>query len=415
MKRSTLVVVGVAILVLAAATPAWADQWSVSCPGESLRGLLFSLGGGTHTITIRGECVETLLIIDGFDHLTLQGEGTPRAVVIDQEPIPPQWLGVILNSQVTLRNLEFRGSGVPGGGPGIFAADSTLTVENCLIDGFLPSGPSAALGALFLGSKASATIQGTTIQGNSVGVFVANGSNLALGLQEGDEGSPVRIQRNTFGVWVSGTVLLRGSTIIAGNDVGVMVDGSLGVCCEVGRRRITDNRIGIVAHNGAQVSLAWSNVVERNTDVGLFLAGASLQIVGGTVIQENGSYDPSGRGGILASNNSRVEIIGDAPSFLGPDPAIVDNEGAGIILTEGSSARIFDAEINNNVGDGVRVQNFSVVRLEGNSIRGNGGFSLFCSKSNGSAASGDLFNADKASCKTFEQSSEPALRLPIPQ
>ncbi len=82
-----------------------------------------------------------------------------------------------------------------------------------------------------------------------------------------------------------------------------------------------------------------------------------------------------------------------------------------MILTEGSSARIFDAKIKNNTRDGVRVVNLSVAKLEGNAILGNTSSSLFCDAK--SHASGDLSNADPAACPGFEQSAEPALRFTL--
>jgi hypothetical protein len=373
--------------------------------GGSINAALGGLSpGDNNKITIEGTCEEIVWII-GFSNLTLEG-GAGGATL--REPSGLFTILFILRSNVTLRNLEFRGTSTADGATAMFISDATTTIEDCLIEHFMPGNVDGAIVVLEGGIV---QVTRTIIQDNRVGIS-AFGGVVTVGLFEGDAGSPTIIRRNLWGILALGDVNLFGSTEIVENEVGVNVvhGGRVQLCCEAGQRKIADNQIGIVAQLNSQVSFIFSNLIEENSTVGLFLVGGSADIAGSTIIQQNGSFASSGLGGILATNNARVEMNGEVP-FLSSDPEVSANRGTGIILTDGSSARLFSADINNNAGDGVRVLNLSVVRIEGSSIRGNGGFSLFCSKE--SFASGELSKADKAFCPKFKQLSEPALRIPI--
>ena len=380
-------------------SPCWAAEVSVNCGlGQSLQSAVNSLPQEeTNKVTVSGTCTQQLFIF-GFRNLTI--EGTAGATLADPGGAFRAMVGIFGSRSVTFRNLRLRGTAPAEGNSGVFVfgVGGELTIDNCLVDNFVTRLPFAAITAF---NDGGVSVRASTIQDNSIGISMLGTGRLALGETFGEQ-TPTVIQRNNWGIFVAAesAAALFGSTKLVNNKAGAVVSGHFFLCCDEGQRTVADNQYGIVIEGGRLDSFG-SNVIQRNSTVGVFLVGAFAHIDTGTTIQANGNFASSGVGGVLATNNSRVEIVG---------PKINGNNGSGVILTDGSSARIFGAEINNNAGDGVRIRDLAVLRLEGNTILGNTKFSLSCSKE--SHASGDLTNAGKASCPSFIPSSEPALKLP---
>lgn len=382
--RVQLVIAFVLFSILAS-SPAWAADVSVNCDaGESINAALGSLPQGQfNTLNISGTCNETVNIFS-FTNLTLAG--TPSATITGPNPSElPAIVSVDESRNIVLRGLTLRGSGVLPVRFGLFATNSTVRVENCLIENI-------GRGIVALGNS-SVGVLTTTIQDTNVGVQAAN-ATVALGSTVNEQ-EAVTVRRSFIGVLAAGPVNLSGSTSLVDNFIGLLVQGvRIGLCCDPGQRRIVNNDFGIVV-SGGHVTFIGPSLIEGNRIVGLFLTGGSTEFrPGSATFQQNGLA-------IFGTNNARLEIN---------DIQITNNNGEGIFLTLGSSARIFGSTINNNGAVGVRLEDLSVAELFGNTIRGNGKFSLFCSPN--SHARGDLSNADKAFCPGFGRSPQPKLKMP---
>ena len=280
-------------------------------------------------------------------------------------------LGGLIEANTVGGSLVFVGRGGNASiGVGSNGQQAGVTIRNGLADGIALTG------------SAHADIVGSTITGNNNGILVTGGSSARIGISQ-DAAS------------------LQGNTITGNRFNGIQIsDGATG---EIGGNTISDNgtagtgnRFGIAVF-GANAIIPQGNTIQNNPSSGIFVARNGNIVVGssfGTVptvantISGNGSALPtSGAGsGIFLNTGAAGDIRG---------ATISENRGSGILVFQGAVAEVqnttitssvFDSAglhgghgvsarlnstvrirnnsaINNNAGDGIRLENASVVEF----------------------------------------------------
>jgi hypothetical protein len=144
---------------------------------------------------------------------------------------------------------------------------------------------------------------------------------------------------------------------------------------------------------GSSEFWAWDATIEGNGSGGLSLGfGGTTWIHWGMAIRNNGTEGEPNSSGISVGNGSTLFMRGGE---------ITDNHGPGILATANSNIAVGDSRIENNTGDGARVQYMSVARFgSGNTLTGNDDASIYCDST--SMAFGDLADIDGIECDTVE-------------
>ena len=314
------IVVSLMLAVMAAhAGVAVADNLTVVCgtggPGAfpSISAALASLPENSptepHIITVNGTCTEQV-VVNNRQRITIQAP--PSAVATIAAISTTADVFVILRSRaVTLRRLT-----IQGGNNGV------------LID---------------RGSEV--TIEASTVQNNQFGLGVNNESLVIL---NGATLSAISVQLNTIAASVTGGSALS----VTGVAGGVLIDS---------------NQDGVVAQQGASVSLGRSTI-NGNNGIGLAVSGGAVMGIAAGQVTNNGSSPNPGelQGGVFVGNGGVFGASGTNISNNTGDGVTVGKE-QGIHAT----ARLSNAIVSGNTGNGIFVSSASALGLIGSTISGN--------------------------------------------
>jgi parallel beta-helix repeat protein len=344
------------LIVLAGSTHAQ----TVSCPGQSLQAAVNSATPGA-VITVIGTCTE-IVFISNFAHLTIEAPTLGSATIV--APLDSDVFDVMNSGDIRLVNLVIVG----GSGSGISVSSSSqVVVSNCTVQ-------NNPLGfGILVTSRSELRIQRSTVQSNALGVAIFDDS---IG----------RIQDSTIVNNTEGVLAARGSDIGFGgaNDIG------------------NNSDVGVILQDSSRARFGGAGsiftTIEGNATAGILVGAQGLLRLGpGTKVRNNGSACPTDPtcGGILAVNSS-VVILNAAD--------ISDNFAAGLVAQQAVEVGLDSTTVNNNAGDGIRLQRISIGNFTvGNTFSGNGGAAVFCDST--SLVVGDVSTVPKnaLSCKQIEQ------------
>ncbi len=319
------------------------------------------------TISVSGTCSENVFI--GSDHVTLvttsgstiDGPDATRATILVRAD------GVVIN-----------GFTVTGGSVGIAATGSQrLTVENCTVEN------TGHIGLVFQ-QGAAGTINNCTIQNNPHDGMLIYNSNPAVTVTNsvisGNSGAGIHVccgGSATIGIDLNGH--LAGNQITNNTGAGILIAESGSAL--IGGNTITGNgnpTNGVLGQDGisifeAAADIAGGNTISNNNQCGislrasrLFVGDPSTGFTSGNTISHNGVC------GISNSLGSIVTLF---------DADVSNNTGSGLRAGIHSTTDIANTTINNNSGDGISLIRGAGLFLEffpQVTVTGNNGFGLHC-------------------------------------
>lgn len=243
------------------ASAAGAADVSVNCGAKknnSINAALAQLAkGGPNTVRVSGTCNEAVAI-DGFDRLTLLGN--PTATIND--PTPDQ--GPDFEDTAVVRvsdsdRVVIQGISVNGGFQGIVCQSfSICRIQDVHVQGALNTGVQFARSSGFVSGN-------TVIEGNGVGLGVANGSNVSV--FPSSDGLSIPVVRNNSGT---------GANVVDHSHLSVTAS-------------IEDNGgDGIALERSCNLRL-FDAIVTGNGGRGLFLRASTARILLATMTGNSGN------------------------------------------------------------------------------------------------------------------------------
>lgn len=367
-----LAIAGIALLI---AAPGVAVDVSVDCdnPGvadfDTIGSAIGSLDPDVgNTITVVGTCAE-LVGIHNFNGLTIQGPfpGTATVSGIGGFTV----FHITQSTNIRLRDLAIDGAGALFFG--VFVSDSDLRMTNASIFGAV----------------------GDPVDELGVGLLANNQSDIRLGGR--NPGDDVTVHSNEIGLLVLGdsSLNLDGQVTIENNseDAAIWVDSRGGGNGYDLGNTIRNNGFGLGVSTSDRVSFRGRHLIENNGPYGAGFIRAQrgdfaafrdqLGNLHGAAIQGHDVW------GILAIS-SEVGLFGprdDPPVHLvtgnGTDPVTFDsgifalrpssllvrsavisnNVGPGVLVRGGAYANLFNVDILNNSGAGVRIEQNSTAEM----------------------------------------------------
>lgn len=248
-----------------------------------------------------------------------------------------------------------------GGGGGIYAAQTTVTLKNCHIEENDAAGYG---GGIFATNNSTMTITGSTVQKNTVN---GDGGGMTLGLSN---------------LTMTNTDI--NENISSGNGGGIYASFSSGITFDGGN--INGNRAnwggGVYLHYGADFTMSAGSYISNNTASynggGVIINDMNKEdyptftMTGGTVSHNEALGDKSdgNGGGICGQKNAVINISGGEIQY---NQAI---NGGGIHLINNSSANISGGYLSENTakagnGGGVYINDKSRLSLTGGNISRN--------------------------------------------
>lgn len=360
---------------------AHAANVTVNCPTGSINAAIASLPAtGPNTITVNGMCTENVILANESGLTIVAGPGGAQII----GPQDSDVIDISSSQGINLQNLEI--VGVPGstsgsGGTGVFITEaSDVQIIGCNIHNNQATGVSVDMGSvLFLRNSmiqnnnpsdgldvlrsSSANIKGTTIQNNGSPGVLGGFNNGGIG---------VFVAQNA-------SVLFGSNNVIRNNA-----------------------DIGIWARLLSTVAFKSPSTIEGHNISGIYVdQGGHLQVNAPILVEGNGSQcSQAPCGGIIGLANATLELVGGT---------VTDNQGAGISVGQGTNVHLAGATVSNNSGDGVDVRLISIADFTpfsgpgsvNNTIVGNGGASIRCDAR--SLAVGDLSSFAKVRCQDNPQ------------
>ena len=129
---------------------------------------------------------------------------------------------------------------------------------------------------------------------------------------------------------------------------------------------ITGGSDGIEVNRGSNAVLN-NNLIENSAGNGILVDQLSFSVVTNNTIQNNPGA------GIFVSEHSTARIGFNLDSETTASPNTIQSNAIGVVVSNGSSARVIGNVIQNNSGDGVTVLRDSHADIAGNAIDNNGG------------------------------------------
>lgn len=254
-------------------------------------------------------------------------------------------------------------------------------------------------GGVVLYDRSEATLQGLNIHGTVSGVWVQLYSNAVIrnsNIHDNTQGDGIDVYAYSS-VDVSGTTLK--------NNAGGLYATTHSRATLSGRNVVVDN--GDVGLNALDYTVLTVNgnatnfsTIQGHNANGIQAAREALLVVNGpSVIQGNGAgCGPPQCGGIFIYRGGNARIF---------NAIITGNTGDGIAVDQAIDMRVSGTTITNNSGDGIRLWRMSIGDIltgpgTGDMvIYGNGGFAVSCDRT--SLATGDLAGYGKLDCKNIER------------
>ncbi|GLY31385.1 right-handed parallel beta-helix repeat-containing protein [Kineosporia sp. NBRC 101731] len=242
--------------------------------------------------------------------------------------------------------------------------------------------------ALHISGGAGGTFQNCTFSGSG-----------AAGVAVTEEGTPAFAGGSVSDSQGVGMLLLGTSTatvdgtVLTGNDVGVSVEET----AQPVLRGLTVSGGQYGVHTAGGVITMEECIVEAATRAGIRVAGETVLILSNSQIRDNktgleltaGSKATVSATDVSASERTGVEVgDGAVAEFTGC--RVRDSQGSGMIWAEGSQGVLADSEIVSNARDGVEIRTNRPVAVRGCTLRGNGGEGLTTANSGIIVDSSDL-------------------------
>lgn len=361
------------------AKSAGATNVTVGCPGGQpgqftrITDAMNSLDiVGPHSITVTGNCTESLFIGDR-DGVTLAAPDGQTATINAANPAD-----IVIQTfrarRITLRNLV-----VQHGSVGVLVNfGSDAVVQNCTMQGNSSDG-------LVSQQNASLVVENSTLQHNGGnGLTAASGANVTLSTYPDQR---ITLSNNGWNGINVDSAYVQGNfgTLTIQNNQGPAVWTSGGKLVIFGDspvgpgNLIQNNGQGIEITNGTSAALYGQNLVHNNGQVGLQIDGSSVQAYGGALA--DGTPD-----GLVVEGHTvfGIEITGSAEVILGGQHVIRGNGSAGanpltssgVHVARASATFMGGAQITANLGPGIVADFNSSVQLgSGATITGNSGWS----------------------------------------
>ena len=360
--RMFLIMLLAALLVLVVCeAQAWGDKddhhdnvKQVNCSkGQTITHALEECDGNPITIEVKGTCNENVTI--DRDDVTLMADPSGGAIngldpnkhtidvragrtTIDGLTVTGGWNGINVygSGGLTIRNSTVQDTGRSGI---VFSRGSYGAVDNCMVQ------KNGDRGIYIEGASVSVT--NSTISYNKMGIQVALGGNARIGVPTGQYAGNTISNNYGNGIFVFGgsSAAIGGNTI---NGNGTDFNMIYGIS-------------GIFVLN-ATATLVGSNTIANNKGVGVLAASSTVRMA-----------EP---GFGLPTHNT---ITGN-----GTGPSTIPRGGA--LAQWGTSLVINDADISNNIGNGVALQGCSIASFVGPgpipTVTGNSGFGLQCNDAN---------------------------------
>ncbi|MFI5116890.1 MAG: right-handed parallel beta-helix repeat-containing protein [Terriglobales bacterium] len=344
----------------------------VNCPNgdggtyPSINAALADVGpSGGGTITVTGTCQESVALWN-LTNIVIQASA-PGAAKVDGTPYDA--FNIFHSTVINLVDLDIRG------GNGVAAISHTqASITSCNIH---DSGADGIAG-VYVNNHTDVVIRHSTIQNNpGYALYVSNYSSASV------TGST--LQGNGSGVYAQNYA-----------RVGFTNQNSIVNNADYGLYAIDFSRLSFNSSDPALFS-----TIQGHTTNGISVARQSILVMSGPhVIQGNGSScGPPDCGGISGVRNATIRLT---------STIISGNQGAGISLHQGVDMGLMSTTITNNSGDGVRLAQISIgdfLVVDGypnNIITGNGGASVYCDKT--SLATGNLTGIRKPKCDNIDGS-----------
>jgi parallel beta-helix repeat protein len=185
--------------------------------------------------------------------------------------------------------------------------------------------------------------------GNTISVFGTCGENVLIRNEK---------QRITIDGGGTATITAPSATSPALNvrGKGILVQGFT----------IAGGSDGIEVNRGSNAVLN-NNVIQNTAGNGVLVDQLSFTVITNNTIENNPGA------GIFVSQHSTARIGFNLDTETTVSPNTIQNNTFGVVVSNGSSARIIGNVIENNGGDGVLVTRDSHADLASDSIEGNGG------------------------------------------
>jgi hypothetical protein len=316
------------------------DAINNSASGETID---FSLGPGSHTITLAGSAlvVPHALTISGPGASSLTVDGNQQSGVFDIEANAAN----VTISGLTITHGALSGTGKTGGGGILDHNAALLTLSGVAITGnqaTVSSAQSTGGGGVFV-DGGDVTVTNSTISGNQVSITGAtSGDNGGGGLY--DAGGDITLT----GTAVNGNTVNQTGTSSSGSD------GGGGIYSDGGDLAITG---GSVDNNSADADAAQGGSdgggAIHNAGGDITLAGTTVNANSFTVGTANSGDD--GAGGILSEGG---DLTVTSSSIDGNHFNVTDastsgssgDDGGGGLLSEGGNISVIGSSISQNTG-----------------------------------------------------------------
>ena len=438
-------------VLLASWGPAWADNVTVNCPGESINAALAGFDKQVpNGVSISGTCTEAV-VVDGFMDLQIAGSAVLHRPVATEGP-GASALVVRGSKNVHVTGLNFEGfkpDDYPR--PVVLIERSNVTIVDCTIHGNVSAG-------LDIQDHSDVQVAGTTVADNGTGIAAGSSAHVQISnwwpdlstIENNDHGIAATrgalvevglatIQNNrqqgvgasngavvNLGAWGWGELIITGNgadspngAAVGASDGGIIwiiqptriegnhgsgaaatLGGELYVCCGATPEdtRITGNTgFGIDVWMDSGLFFWGPALVEGNLKAGVEVISAEAFLAGGVLIQGNGdSSDPDSWGGLRVGDNASVNSAA----------TVIDNYGPGVFISTGATVFFSTGTvITGNQGYGVELEGAATAMFTGGATAtGNRGFDLVCSSGSvAGAAKGMHPVIGRQKCQTWTQ------------
>ncbi|WP_146023835.1 right-handed parallel beta-helix repeat-containing protein, partial [Bartonella bovis] len=308
---------------------------------------------GEYGIGVWGEATATIT------GTRIEGEGSGKGVYATGKAV------TLKMTDVDISNVEV----------GVYASNGTVDINKGTIE-FKGGGDEVGYGVMVGSSVKMATIMGTTITGDGKGTGVLmDGTNmvpLTMTLNE------VNISNVGEGVWVKGTLVMKGGSIkftnngVKGYGMGVYVgtEATANITGTEIRGMGTGTMYGVVM-NGK--TLGMSEVTISNVSEGVWVKqGGTLTISGGSMTGVQKGITMMGSGRLMVQDRTRIEFKGGEKNYgigvWGEATANITGtriegagSGKGVYATGAGAVTLKMEEVQiSNVGEGVNATNGTV-------------------------------------------------------
>jgi len=382
------------LFLLLASIPALATNVVVDCnAAQTINGALAGLDNqGPHTISVSGNCVENVFIIQRERVSIFGAPGTTLTAATPN--------GRPLNI-TSSNNINIDGFTITGGRGVVINSSSTANLSNLIIQN------SAAVGLTILeGSRVNASV--LNVKNNTrTGISVANDSSLLIdtSIIENNGVSGFSVTNARLQVFGGDGAPVTESYIRNNTNNGI---GASGGYVEVDDDvRIQNNGAnGILGIHTVSVFVLGAGLIEGSGGDGIYLGETSHGESDSTTIRNNGTN--------LAAANGRdgIHVVDNSDFYTDNNVTVTGNGGNGILVDYSSLLSTLGANtITNNGGDGVFIHANGVGHwFAPDTITGNTGASICCDPT--SLVTGDITGTTNVKCNNVEKTKSGGPKAP---